>query len=1282
LRFIENGPDIPDELLFAQDDGNVVFFCGAGVSMAYSRLSSFADLAEKVITDLGATEESKAKKLFSTFMELNKDPHTRGVMSADHIFSGLIRSFDRDDINCSVARSLLPKGNPDLAAHKIILNLARSQGGQTRLITTNFDLLFEASNQRLKSVTRSSLPHIEFADNDWGIVHLHGKVKKDYSGPDRDGFVLSSSEFGDAYLAQGWARNFVKDVLGKFVAVFIGYSADDPPIRYLLEGLQQSDAANHNIYAFQSADDEAVAQWDEKGVMPIVYDLDLDQKNTHAPLWNSLDAWGTRTKSTTAWKKRLISKARKGPTKLESHERGMVAHLIKSQSGARAFEQKNPPLPAEWLCVFDPAIRLQQVGERDYSYLQDDEVINPYQLYGIDSDPPPSDRNEEFSQEVKSEAWDAFALNHEDNESINNSHLPAIRNFRSNNPARLPPRLNYLASWIAKVSDQRIAVWWAGRQSAIHPDLLRYINTQLTRNTEKTIPQLILEAWNRIFELSTFYGREEYREYDLKHRIKALGWNNHFVREYAKISAPFLKSNNLSNRSIPRDNRKKLSKYSLVRLDVDYPKGVYDMNVSDEYLPQIANAMRINLEHAVEMEQDFSGWLRDICAIEPDDESDESNTSRAYHLSGYVLHFANLFRKLCKLNAQQAKLEFDRWRRNDPAFTRLRVWACGLEGFVDEETFTDEILSLSDADFWPFRGQRDLLISLRNKWNELSHDNRKLIEKRILKGPPKIRKEPKDEHVIRSAHNQLNRLHWLNKQGCKLSLDLEAITIKLRTKAPEWKPEYAEKAAESHDVRSGWVKTDTDWSNLSNVPLTKIIENAKKKKSRDYGEFTEYAPFAGLCDDMPLRAISALSIELKKGKFHPEFWEDYLSRETRKRDKYRLKLLAAGRITQIPNKDFKDILLTASRWFEDHGPELREKNPKMFQAVWDKFIETITAHENASGSALVRQEEKEIDWTGEAINSASGNLAELHKTDPAKENLKAGKGYPKQWLKKVDQLLGLPNDAHRYAMVIFAFNLSWFHYIDPKWTERKLIKIIEDDKASEDDKAAIWAGFMWGARIPNEELYIKLKPHLLKMARERAYERKRHVEVLSALLLSGWGSKDKKKKQYMSDEELRNVLLVSGDDLRSHTLWHLDRWSKDKKSKWDKKVLQFLQKAWPKHKKVRTSKTSARLCEIALKQEKNFPAVSKQVAQLVSKISNESVYIPQIRKAAQEEEEGDNLATDYPEEYLNLLYAILPDQPERWPYGAVDVLKHIEKVEPNLLNDPRLIELKSRLNDL
>ncbi|MBU0791973.1 MAG: hypothetical protein KKC55_16115 [Gammaproteobacteria bacterium] len=547
-----------------------------------------------------------------------------------------------------------------------------------------------------------------------------------------------------------------------------------------------------------------------------------------------------------------------------------------------------------------------------------------------------------------------------------------------------------------------------------------------------------------------------------------------------------------------------------------------------------------------------------------------------------------------------------------------------------------------------------------------------------------MRSGSKSEYRARSAHQRLSRLHWLHNEGCKLSFDLEALTCQLRKEALDWKPEFARRAADSNDTRSGWVRTDTDWSNLANLPLSKILENARKKKSRDYTEFTEYAPFAGICDDSPLRAISALSIELKQGKFYAEFWETYLSRDARKKDKYRLKLLTAGRLTQIPNKDFKDILLTASRWFENHGPELRDKNIKVFEAVWDKFIQTIMQYEQSSSSALVRREQKEIDWTGEAINSASGNLAELHMTDPTKDNLKIGKGFPKKWLENVDQLLNLPNDAHRYSMVIFSFNLRWLHLIDPVWTEYNLIKIIEDDKASKDDKDAIWAGFMWGASVPHEALYIKLKPHFLQMAKEGAVERRRHTEVLSALLLSGWGTKDKKKKQFISDEELRNVLLVAGDEFRSQTLWHLDRWSKDKKNNWDEKVLEFLKKAWPKHKKVRTSKTSARLCEIALNQRDSFPAVSQQVAQLVSKIGNEHVYIPELRKTAKDdsEEADENLAEKYPDHYLNLLYAILPEQPERWPYGAADVLKKIEELAPQLLNDPRLIELKSRLNDL
>ncbi len=1279
MRFIENGPDIPDELLFAQDEGNVVFFCGAGVSRSYANLPDFSSLAQQVIDDLGATEESKAKKLFAKYEQLNKDDDTKGLISADHIFSALIRSFAPKDINQSVAKLLHPSSDIDLKAHKIILDLARLQSGHMRLVTTNFDLLFEqASRKKIRAKTRSNLPRIQYTDNDWGIVHLHGKVTKDYSDAAYDGFVLSSSEFGDAYLAQGWAREFVKEVLKKFTAVFIGYSADDPPIRYLLEGLQESNGNKNNIYAFQSSDKEAVVQWTEKGVKPIVF-----EKGSYDLLWNTLSAWGKRTKNPVKWKTQILTKARKGPTKMQPHERGMIAHLISLQSGARAFSQQTPPMPSEWLCVFDPKIRLKQVQERDFSNFQDKTVINPYQLYGIDKDPPPSDRNNAFSKpdDDVTGAWDGFSLNSFDAKDLSGKYLSPFRNYRASKPSLLPDRLSYLAHWISKVSDQRISPWWAGQQSALHPTVIDNVKRAILYG-DIELSKPIQWAWNAVFELSQFYGREEYQEHGLKSLIKKQGWNDFIVREYGRLSKPYLKKDNLFARSIPRDNRKKLTKFSLIKPDVDYPEGVYSIPIPNEYLAKTINLFRENVEYAVDLEQSFSGWLRDLSSIEPDEDK-SSDTIRRYDLSGYVLHLTDLFRQLLKFSPEAARVEFKKWSADNPIFARLRIWASGLDGLLNSDDFADCILSLDDDDFWSSKGGRDFLISLKRKWSDISKEKQKLIEKRISKGPPKYKKETKANHIERSAYIRLSRLHWLKNNGCDLNLNLDKVTKTLKEKAPEWKDIYAEAAAESMDMRSGIVRTDTDWTALSSLPLSEIISKAKSSRSRNIGEFIEYAPFSGLCDDKPLTALSALKLELKKGEFHSDLWETFLSRDIGKDDPHRDRrtLLIAGRITQLPNKDFKRILLTTSRWFEDQGPELRAKNPKMFNAVWSKFIETIKDHETSSRSALVRQENKETDWTGETINSPPGNLASLHMTDPLTDSLKEGEKIPKAWLYRAEELLSLPNDAHRYAMVIFAYRLNWFHYFAPQWTTKNFLKIIEDKKSSQDDIRAVWAGFMWGAKIPNSELFMKLKPYLLEMAKSNISERRRHTEVLSGLLLSGWASKDKKKKRYISDDELRSVLLNIGDNFRSNILWHLQRWSSDKESIWAKQTLEFLRDVWPKHKMVRTAKTSARLCEIALNQKEKFPEICDVIIKLVAKVEDEFVHIPEIRKTAKDEE-GSDLAEKHPEDYLNLLYAVLPNQPDKWPYGSVDVLKKIEESDTSLLKNPKLIELKSRLNDL
>jgi SIR2-like domain len=51
--------------------------------------------------------------------------------------------------------------------------------------------------------------------------------------------VLSSANFGEAYMRSGWASRLVYDLLRRYTLVLVGYSADDPPMRYMLEATEE-----------------------------------------------------------------------------------------------------------------------------------------------------------------------------------------------------------------------------------------------------------------------------------------------------------------------------------------------------------------------------------------------------------------------------------------------------------------------------------------------------------------------------------------------------------------------------------------------------------------------------------------------------------------------------------------------------------------------------------------------------------------------------------------------------------------------------------------------------------------------------------------------------------------------------------------------------------------------------------------------------------------------------------------------------------------------------------
>jgi len=358
MRFYHDGPDIPDELLIARDEGQVLFFCGSGVSRQAAGLPDFLNLAASVLDDLGSQSDSPAHLILSEASALAKKSirGAGGLIAADRIFSMLEQhEFDRKTIQAAVARALKPKRRIDQDPLHHLLQLATGPDGRVRLVTTNFDRLFEQASTTLGQVAKPlkvhTAPLLPDPRRDGlfeGIIYLHGRVDDAYTEAESDEFVLASADYGRAYLADGWATSFIRALIEKYRIVFIGYSADDPPLHYLLEALHHSGSAAGRLYAFHSgAQADAEALWQPRGVRAIAYD-----PANHATLWKSIAAWADRARDPEAWYQALLSRAQLGPETMQPHERGQVAHLATTAAGAKRLAKAEPPLPARWLCVF------------------------------------------------------------------------------------------------------------------------------------------------------------------------------------------------------------------------------------------------------------------------------------------------------------------------------------------------------------------------------------------------------------------------------------------------------------------------------------------------------------------------------------------------------------------------------------------------------------------------------------------------------------------------------------------------------------------------------------------------------------------------------------------------------------------------------------------------------------------------------------------------------------------------------------------------------------------
>jgi hypothetical protein len=1244
MRFFSDGPIIPSYLLNQRNEGNVIFFCGAGISRR-AGLPDFAGLTQDIAQRLVARKALDA---------LDRKE------SSDRVFRHLVQEFGQYEIDRQIHKALTARRKADLSCHRTILDLSTGIDGCPQVVTTNFDLLFEKADHRIRkqSFEPPFLPDLSLQSSFEGVVYLHGRLRTPEIGKS-SGYIISSADFGRAYLSEGWATKYVKSLREQFTIVLLGYSAEDAPMRYLLEGLSSADNASYKspIYAFTQGDEgDAEEEWQDRGVTPICY----PKSDGHIALWDTLAAWATAVRDPKAWNEKVISIAQKRPRDAAPHERGQVIDLVSSNYGAKIFSEVTPAPTGEWMCVFDPNVRYSKPRKPAWD---SETEIDPLDLYGLDDDPPRPPTKTNGETEVP--GFNVLGW------KLGDPSFPEktdLRGWNSLWASQLPDRLSSIAKWFASVMHEPAAVWWAAGWKQLNPQLIWFVQRRLhSENPE--VPKQALTFWNLYFEGS---NRGELRDrqfswYDFTSMVKAQGWSGPLLRFFGKIAQPQVEFNRRDyGVNYPTEQSwndlplAQLVNTKLKLLDRHNDK----IHIPSENLAEFLVVMRQSLVTAstllAEIETDF--WQMPTL-------HSETGHGEAYHghKAQFFLWFRSLFVQLIRIDSRLAAVEARSWPVNDKYFFgKLSIFAAMHPTVMTPTQVCDLFSALEDDIYWDHHHQREFLFTLRSRWDEMSEVQRRSIEGRILKGPPKWKNEKPTEFRRRRAVYSAERLRWLELNDCPLTPTAKLKLDGLKKVDPQWSEEWAKNADGSYEGRSGTVERVIDTQGIETVAIGAVLDAARAKTERRFGEFRDYRPFDGLVNLRPFGALSALRRELRQGRAPTDFWQSLLTNwpdETA----LRLRWLLAETIERLPNEALLSLRHYLPRWLQKHWGGLADANRPRALRLFDSVSKVyINAEREITKSAIgettvggVVQDRSQVSMS-KAINSPIGVLTQTF-WHLMPETANVDGPLPEGVAERLEGLISANGDGGGHAVCVIMSHFPWLDHWFSEWTHRVLLPVLlVKNPLSE----AAWHGYAYSQHWPSTKTLKVLCPSLLALLKGDAQwtleqsERRTLIQKMVVLMRP-----ENAGGPLISFEAAKLVFMALDEQGRSDALWMLGKIASEA-SGWDTFVKPFIEHAWPRQVRFRTEKTSSSFANLIESSGDSFPDAVRTIIGLLKPVPHLSSVIYRLSKKS---DEGSlDFAQKHPSETLMFLDALVPNDRSQMPYGLEVALQMISDAAPAL----------------
>ncbi|OTZ34602.1 hypothetical protein BK761_09635 [Bacillus thuringiensis serovar darmstadiensis] len=337
--WITSEVEIPDELIDHLEQGKLVLFVGAGVSMkGKSNLPNFDDLVDEI-----------AKTLYVEKREIT-EPH-------DYYLGKIAKTKDVHQVARDLVHIEKSKPNP---LHYAIPRLFPLDT-DIRIVTTNFDQHFTTAIKEInRDINVYYAPALPTGRAFKGLAYIHGNVEQE-----KEALILTDGDFGRAYLTEGWARRFLVDLFSNYTVLFVGYSHNDPVMKYLATGLPPSTRR----FAFV-AQGENTYHWEHLGIRPIVYP---NKVNNHQSLVKAVKRWAELMGDNYITKRMRIRDIVTVPPSVEQEQLSYIKQSIKKIETVRYFVEFAHDY--EWVEWLEVEGKLQNLFMLTPNYNEVDELL-------------------------------------------------------------------------------------------------------------------------------------------------------------------------------------------------------------------------------------------------------------------------------------------------------------------------------------------------------------------------------------------------------------------------------------------------------------------------------------------------------------------------------------------------------------------------------------------------------------------------------------------------------------------------------------------------------------------------------------------------------------------------------------------------------------------------------------------------------------------------------------------------------------------------------------------